>query len=385
MISTYNQVCPVIFGRGAIGQLPEKVAELGGTKALCIYDQGVKQTGMAEKIVTSLRTAGIDVVTFDEVQPDAPDDMVNSVGRVAQDEKVNIVIGIGGGSTLDTAKAAAVLVENPLPVNRYFVSSGIAFSSVTPLILVPTSAGTGSEVTTMAVIHDHELHAKNGILRSANLAIVDPELTVTVPPQITAATGMDAMSHAIEAYTSTGANPMTDLLALEAIRLIAEYLERACKNGEDIDAREQLCFASNIAGTAFNTAMVHFGHAAAHELGIQMHIQHGAACALSIPEVIEFTADLIPQKTIKVAQALGIELCRDISGIEAGKIAADWVREFLKRLDVKSLSARGISREQAVACAESAVANNWFVACALKPVDASEMARLIGKMYDNYK
>ncbi len=386
MISTYNQLCPVLFGPGAIAQTAEKAAELGGTKALCIYDKGVEMTGIAGRITALLKANGIGTVVFDEVQPDAPDSVVNKAGQLAQDEKVDLVIGIGGGSSLDTAKAATVLAENPLPITQYLPSGGNkAFKSTIPLILIPTAAGTGSEVTIMAVVHDETKQTKEGVLRAASLAIVDPELTLTLPAHITAATGLDALTHAVESLSTNCGNPKAEVLSLAATKLIAENLEKAYRDGSDIEARTHLSFASNIAGMAFTEASVHIGHAAAHEFGIQFHMQHGVACALTLPEVITFAADIIPDKTKKIAEALGVRLPDGISGADAGELAAARIRELLRRLNIPSLKAQGISREDAVACAHGAVAKNWFVVCALKPVTDEVMAEQIGRMYDNYQ
>lgn len=384
MVSTYNQLCPVLFGAGAVYQLAEKVKGFQGTKALCIYDNGVKMSGIAEKILKILTDDGIEIVTFDEVLPDAPAKMINTVGNLAQKEKVNIVIGVGGGSTLDTAKAATVLAENPLPINQYFVSRGGKFVSTIPLILIPTTAGTGSEVTLMSVIHDEETHMKDSVLKPADLAIVDPELTLTVPKHVTAMTGCDALSHAIESYTTNCGNPKSDILALAAIKLVAENLEKAYENGSDLEARTNLCLASNLAGIAFNDAFIHFGHAAAHEFGVIFHMPHGVACAITLPEVITFSSDVAVDKTMKIAEALGVSIPQGAAGSEIGELAAAKVRELLRRLGIKSLKEQGISRKDAVGCAEGAVRKNPFVNCALKPVDAGVMAELIGKMYDNY-
>jgi alcohol dehydrogenase class IV len=386
MISTYNQLCPVLFGPGAIAQTAEKAAELGGTKALCIYDKGVEMTGIAGRITALLKDGGIETVLFDEVQPDAPDSVVNKAGKLAQDEKVDLVIGIGGGSSLDTAKAATVLAENPLPITQYLPSGGNkAFKSTIPLILIPTAAGTGSEVTIMAVVHDETNQTKEGVLRAANLAIVDPELTLTMPAHITAATGLDALTHAVESLSTNCGNPKAEVLALAATKLIAENLEKAYLDGSDIEARTNLSFASNIAGMAFTEASLHIGHAAAHEFGIQFHMQHGVACALTLPEVVTFAADIIPDKTKKIAEALGVKLPDGVGGAEAGELAAAKLRDLLRRLNIPSLKAQGISREDAVACAHGAVAKNWFVVCALKPVTDEVMAEQIGRMYDNYQ
>jgi alcohol dehydrogenase class IV len=384
MVSTYSQLCPVLFGPGAVGQLGDKIKGLGGTKVLCLYDNGVRQSGISDKIVRLITDAGISVVAFGGVLPDAPAEMINEVGLLAQQEKVDIVVGVGGGSTLDTAKAAAVLVQNPLPVSRYYVSRGAQFVSTTPLILIPTTSGTGSECTIMSVVHDKETQMKDSVLRAANLAIVDPELTLTVPKAITAMTGFDALSHAVEALTTNCGNPKSDILALSAITLVAENLEKACRDGSDLEARTNLSLASNLAGIAFNDAFLHFGHAAAHEFGVIFHMPHGVACALTIPEVIRFSSDAAPAKTIKIAKALGLELKNDVTGHEAGELAAQKVRQMMRALEIKSLKAQGISREDAVGCAEGAIRKNPFVSCALKPVTPAVMAELLGLIYDNY-
>jgi alcohol dehydrogenase class IV len=343
-------------------------------------------TGIAGRITALLKANGIGTVVFDEVQPDAPDSVVNKAGQLAQDEKVDLVIGIGGGSSLATAKAATVLAETPLPITQYLPSGGNkAFKSTIPLILIPTAAGTGSEVTIMAVVHDETNQTKEGVLRAANLAIVDPELTLTMPAHITAATGLDALTHAVESLSPNCGNPKAEVLALAATKLIAENLEKAYLDGSDIEARTNLSFASNIAGMAFTEASLHIGHAAAHEFGIQFHMQHGVACALTLPEVVTFAADIIPDKTKKIAEALGVKLPDGVGGAEAGELAAAKLRDLLRRLNIPSLKAQGISREDAVACAHGAVAKNWFVVCALKPVTDEVMAEQIGRMYDNYQ
>ena len=385
MISTYSQLCPVIFGAGAVNLLSEKVKERGGTKALCIYDNGVKAAGISDRITRALSDAGISVITFDEVLPDAPNQTVDRAGKLGQDEKVDIIIGIGGGSSLDTAKAASVLVENPLPIRQYFVSKGCQFKITKPLILIPTTSGTGSEVSIMAVIHDEETHMKDSVLRAADLAIVDPELTMTVPKMITAITGFDALSHAVEAYTTNCTNPKADILTLEVMRLVINNLETACEDGTNLEARTNLSLASNLAGMAFNDAFLHFGHAVAHEFGVVFHMPHGVACALTIPEVIRFSSDVAPIRTKKIAEALGVTIPIGAPPAEVGELAAAQVRSLMKKLKIKSLKEQGISLEAAINCAEGAIAHNPFINCALKTVDPPALKALIQQMYDNYQ
>ncbi len=385
MVSTYNQLCPVVFGPGAVNTLADKVREYGGTKALCIYDNGVKAAGISDRIIRVLSEAGIGLVPFDGVLPDAPAETVNRAGKLAQNEKVDIVIGIGGGSSLDTAKAAVVLVDNPLPINNYFISKGVVPKSAVPLILIPTTSGTGSEVSVMAVIHDEETHIKESVLRSASLAIVDPELTLTVPKSVTAMTGFDALSHAIEAYTTNRTNPKADILCLEVMRLVINNLEKAYNDGSNLEARTNLSLASNLAGMAFNDSFLHFGHAVAHELGVVFHMPHGVACAITIPEVIIFASDVAPERVLRIAEALGVLVAVEASADEAGELAANKIRSLMRTLGIKSLQEQGITKEAAMNIAEGAIEHNSFINCALKPVDPPALKVLIGKMYDNYK
>lgn len=385
MISTYTQVCPVVFGVGAINKIGEKAKELGCSKALCIYDQGVKMTGIAERIIKLINDAGVKTAIYEEVVADPTNEDVDKAGQVARDNKVDLIIGIGGGSSLDTAKCAATLNDNPLLITHYWSSLNRQFERKTPMILVPTSSGTGSEVTMIAAVVDLKTHTKEAIERPASLAIVDPELTLSVPQHVTAATGLDALSHAIECYTTNCTNPRSDVLALESINLVMNNLELAYKNGNDLEARTNLSVASNFAGIAFGDASVHFGHAVAHEMGGVFRMPHGVACAITVPEVIMYCANVIPERTIKIARALGVELPDKVTGIQAGEMAAAKVRKLMKAVGIKSLKEQGISREDAIACAKGALEKNWFVICAIEEITEEVMAELMGNMYDNYQ
>lgn len=386
MITMYQQLCPVSFGSGAIAEIGVKANEFGAKNVLCIYDSGVKDSGVADRIIRYLEDSGMKVDTFDNVLPDAPDTRINEIGTQINGKGYDLVVGIGGGSSMDTAKAISVLTDHPLPIQKYLASSGVGpiRENKTKLILVPTTAGTGSEVTMMSVIHNTKLHFKDAVLRPADLAIVDPELTITVPPAVTAASALDALSHAIEAYTSADSNPKADLLALHAIKLIGNNIERAYNNGKDIDARTALCFASNIAGIAFSDASVHVGHCAAHELGLTFHISHGAACAIATPATIEFCADILPQKIFNIAKALGCEVTPNDSSNVLGQKAATQVRLLMKKTGIKSLKEMGLTRNQVLSCAEGAIKNNWFYIKAPKEIDVNEMEILLGIMYDKY-
>lgn len=385
MSCTYQQVCPVVFGVDAALETGKKVKEMKGERVLCIYDKGVESSGIAGKILENLKEAGLQVYTFNRVQPDAPKEIIHEAGLYAQQKAIDVIVGIGGGSSLDTAKSVAVLADNPLPISQYYAQFGVEYERKTKLILLPTASGTGSEVTAISVVHDKDTDAKETVLRAADLAIVDPLLTVTAPPHVTAASAMDALSHAIESFTTNCGNPKSDLLSLYAAKLIVENIQTACQDGTELSARTNLSLGSNFAGLAFGDASVHFGHAAAHEMGIRFHMPHGVACAITLPEVILFAADVAPEKVRQIAEILGVPQASEVSGEEAASLAANKVREIMRSIGIKSLKEQGYTRDEVVACAAAAVAKNWFVSCALKPVDAEVMEELLGRMYDNYQ
>lgn len=385
MVTTYQQLCPVIFGVGALEQLGKKAKEMKASRAFCVCDAGVRMTGIADQVKDILEKEEIAVFIFDGVLPDAPNDMVEGAGKLANDFGADLILGIGGGSSLDTAKAISVLCDNPAPISQYYLSKGGVFKMETPLVLIPTSSGTGSEVTIMSVIHDAVSDAKEAVMRPANLAIVDPLLTVTAPPAVTAATALDALSHAIEAYTSAGHTPNSDMQALEAIRLIRRNLAQAYTNGGNVEARTNLAFASNIAGMAFNDASVHMGHAAAHELGIRFHIPHGVACALVLPEVIHFVADVMPERVRMIAQAVGMRTALSGTDQEAETYVINSIINLMRASGIKSLKAQGIPLEQVKSCAKGAVEKNGFIAASPKPVTVEIMETILEEMYFMYE
>ena len=365
----------MLFGCGAVAELGDKLKDLGGTKAFCVYDAGVSASGIADRVIGIIKAAGIEVVPYDKVGSEAPDSVVNEGGNFARASGVDCVVGLGGGSCLDISKFFAVLVKNPPPINQYYAFKTPKPLPHVPLILIPTCSGTGSEVTAHGVVHDEEMNKKLPVLCCSDLSILDPELTLTAPPKVTAFTGMDAMSHAVEGYTTIITNPKSDVLALDAIRRISGNLERAFKNGADIDARTELALGSNFAGIAFCDGGVHFGHAIAHTFGLELGIPHGIGCALVLPEVLAFCDKAIPDRIEDIRKALGAP---------DGQSAADFVRDLMRKIEIPSLASLGHSREDCVALAESSMFDK-FVALSPFPVDASVMAVIIAAIYDNYK
>lgn len=379
---TINHPTRVLFGEGVSAQTGESLKGYGVGKVLCVYDQGVKSAGIAGKIIANIKAHHIGVVEFDAVKPDPPVETVDEAGDLARKENVDAVLGIGGGSSMDTAKAVNVLLTNPGSIRKY-LDPAVPQNPGKLIFAIPTSAGTGSEVTSIAVVSNKEAGLKqglNGPNTTAKLAIVDPELTLGLPPGLTAAGGMDAFSHAAEAYTSFLSNPMTDLLGIEAIRLIATHLPVAVKDGSNIKARSKLSFACILAGWAFNEAMVHLGHAIAHSMGTVHHIPHGLGCGLAVPMALEYLSDVIPGKLRDIGNAMRVQLKDDLSNEELGKTVSDAVRNLNKEIGLPGLNTLGFSEDSLETIVHEATRDICWLFLPNK-IDEKEALRLLRKEY----
>ncbi|MFD6211528.1 iron-containing alcohol dehydrogenase [Peribacillus sp. NPDC060253] len=303
----FNLPTSIEFGNGKVKNIGKRAKELGGKKALLITDKGLAQTGILQKVTDSLDQEGVNYIVFDEITPNPKDVDCQRAYQQFKDEEIDLLIGLGGGSSMDTAKAIGTLLTHGGELrDRYGVN--LLEREITPLICIPTTSGTGSEVTTGSVITDTVTKQKEAILDiklAPKLAILDPELTLTLPKSITAATGMDALTHAIEAYTSNIAEPISDALSLYAIELIAKYLPLAVENGNDLEARKNMLVASLIAGMAFDNADLGAVHAMAEPLGGLYDTPHGVANSIFLPHVFEFNIPSNPEKHAIVAEKLG--------------------------------------------------------------------------------
>lgn len=285
--------CPtkIVCGEHALDKLPDEVADRGMTHPLVMTDAGLAKLGVAAKLTDVLETAGVSYELFDQVPPDSSMDVVNEVAQRYAKGNCDGFIAIGGGSVIDTTKGAAASIACEGVDFSTLQGSEILQADMPPFIAVPTTAGTGSEVTLVAVVADTHKHAKLSFTSYKlvpHVAILDPALTSSLPPKLTATTGMDALTHAIEAYTSIQKNPVSDAFAVKAIELIAENLPLACRDGADVDARSNLALASLMAGAAFSNAMVGIVHAIGHSLGGLCHIPHGQAMMMLLPHCVRF-------------------------------------------------------------------------------------------------
>lgn len=378
MVVQYTQVAPVMYGNGAVMAVGEKVKAFGCSKVLIAHGKSVKTNGTLEKVQKSLEAAGITYVEYEDIKSDAPDYCVNAGAEYARNEKVDGVIAVGGGSVLDAAKAINILITNEGTVDQWYANPG--YQKPVPLICIPTTSGTGSESTGVGVIYDTKNNYKNAVLRGCELAILDPELTVSAPAKITAGCALDAFAHALEATTSAWANPRSDVLACDAIKKITNYLPVAYKNGEDLNARGQLLLASNFAGIAFGDANVHVGHAISHAFGTAFHMAHGEGCALTLPVVLKLAAQAAPEKLLAVCEAMGLQTS-DVE--EAKNYTVEKILSIMKACGIQSLKERGITLEQALGCVDYAF-NEWFVAaCSPRAISKEDMVDFITDIYNN--
>jgi len=298
----------LIVGTGALSRLEEKVRELGANTILVITDRGVRQAGLTAGVEEPLRRTGLAVDVFDDVMPEPPfENLLDLLGK-AKGRAYDLVIGIGGGSAMDIAKVLAVLMTNGDTDVYDMIGTGRVPRPGIPSILIPTTSGTGSEVTYNAIFTDTRDQVKKGIVSKfllPRVAIVDPALTLSLPPAVTAATGMDALVHAVESYTAVRASSLTDGIALHAIRLISRHLRTAVHNGQNLKAREQMATASLMAGISLANAGVGAVHALAYPLGGRFQVPHGVANSLLLPYVMRYNVVADLPKFAEVARAMG--------------------------------------------------------------------------------
>ena len=332
----------IIFGEGALDALDE----LAGHRALVVTDATLVQLGLVEQVKTHLVRAGIEVHVFDAVEPDPSVQTVRQGVQVAQDYEPDWIVGLGGGSPMDAAKAIWVLYERPdlepAEINP-FVTLGLRQKA--RLITIPTTSGTGADVTWAIVLTDTVEQRKMGLGNRENvadIAIVDPAMAAGMPPGLTADTGLDALTHAVEGYTCTWHTDVTDGLCVDAARLVLRYLPRAVADGSDMEARERMHNAATCAGLGFGNSLASMAHAMGHTLGSVFHIPHGRAVAVFMPYTIEFCAGEAPDRFADMAARLG---CACQEGVDAARALAGRIRDLCREVgNPVSVADAGVER-----------------------------------------
>lgn len=300
----------IVRGAGCFALVPAEISRLGKKRVVIVTDPGIVATGMIDRLSALLTAAGIASVVFDAVEADPRLQIAGLAAERLKSAGAEMVIGIGGGSAIDIAKVAAILAANDGSVASFFGIDLVPHPGL-PLMIIPTTAGTGSEVTPIAILSDDDEKLKKGIVSPylfPTVALLDPELTLGLPPRVTAATGMDALIHAIEAYTSKNAEPLTDLLACRAMELLSANIRKAFTDGSDLVARGNMLEGSMLAGMAFANVGVTAVHAFAYPIGAEFHIPHGIANAIMLAPVMEFNMVACPDRFVGIGECFGLDL-----------------------------------------------------------------------------
>lgn len=332
----------ITFGRGAVEKLPQILSGHNLKKVMIVYDNGVKAAGIAEKIVEQVEKAGVEYLVFDGVIPNPTNEVVEEAAKLAKEAKVEGMVAVGGGSSIDLAKAVNVLLTNPGTIGEYG-GMNMVKNPCLPLIAIPTTAGTSSEITNVSALIDTEKVIKYVVIDNKIVAsdvIADPEFTKTMPVSVTAATGMDAITHAVESYISNEATPLTEYNSLKGLSILYENLPKAVADGTDMQVRENMMLGCIITGFGFSNANLGFVHAIAHTLSAHFGLAHGMANACVLPYVMEYNADACPEKMVDMAKILGLDVSGDL---EKDKyLLAHALKDLTVKLGIKTLSEQNV-------------------------------------------
>lgn len=385
MSYTFDLPTKIIIGEGCSGQLGGIVSDSGARRVLCVCDRGVEAAGIVAPLIETMEDSGLKVERFNGVLPDPPLDMIEECTKRAVDMKPDAFVAIGGGSSIDTAKAVNANLTNPGTLKEHAILlNGLKVfpfeKPLLPLYAIPTTAGTGSEVSQGAVVTDDELKLKLSIIAPnlmPTMAIIDPALTVGLPPAITASTGVDALAHAVEGLMSGLAlmmpSPMREGFALTAIELVLNNLETAIRDGKDMKARTNMSYAAFLAmlGSTSGYSMGHvMGHAIAEVSGIH---NHGFLCASILPYNVEFLAECIPGTLPRLAAFLNVD-AEGRSPAETGAAVRDALRGFLTSCGVPALKNLGMKPADMKEIVHHCTSGTWYMLAPRRPSE-EEMTR----------
>ena len=347
----------ILAGVNSLERLGDEAKAVEAKKALLVTDKGVVESGIGERVQALLKKEGIEIDIFNKVIPDPDIDCAEACIEMAKSERYELILGVGGGSSMDIASVASVMSTNPGRIQDYLGINLVKKPGI-PTILIPTTAGTGAEVTPNAILTDVEAKLKKAIVSPyilPRVAIVDPLLSLSMPPPVTSSSGIDALTHAIESYTSNNATILTDLFAKEAIMLIGRSLRTAVANGNNLQARYDMSIGSLYAGIALANAGVTAVHALAYPLGGQFNVAHGIANGLLLPYVMEFNVLGDIPKFAQIAQLLG-EKVEPLPLLEQAYRAANTVKAIYKDLKIpQSLTELEVPKEAIPGMAKAAM------------------------------
>lgn len=344
---SFNYFCKsnITFGCGSVAKLPELIKKHDLHKIMVVYDKGVKAAGIAERVLEQVKKTGVEYIIFDDVIPNPTNQVVEMAYGIARKNEIDGFVAVGGGSSIDTAKAISLLMTNSGKIEDY-AGIGKVKNECLPLIAIPTTAGTSSEITNVSALIDTEKVIKYVVIDNKLVAtdvIADPDFTVTAPPGVTAATGMDAITHAVESYISREATPLTEYHSLEGLQILYRNIVEAVENGANRDAREQMMLGCIITGFGFSNANLGLVHGIAHTLSAHFGLAHGMANAAVLPYVMEYNAESCPEKMAEMARTIGLPVT---GNADADKyFLAEELKHLIRRLKIKTLSEQGILRD----------------------------------------
>lgn len=333
----FHNSVKILSGAGALEHIPFELKNLGGQRPIVLTNEMLVKLGLVEPVLAALRESEIGIgALFQDIPNDSSVQVVNRIARIYRDSGCDSIVAVGGGSVIDTAKGLNIVISENADDLMERMGVEILARRMQPFIVVPTTAGTGSEATLVAVIANQERNIKMEFVSYKllpDVAVLDPRMTLSLPARLTAATGMDALSHAVEAYSCLQKNPLSDAYAFAAISLIREYLPRAVANGRDVEARMAMANASLMAGIAFSNSMVGIVHAIGHACGGVAHVPHGDAMAILLPHGMEYNLEKAGAHYAELLLPLaGADAYARTSAAERAKRAIAAVRELTERL-----------------------------------------------------
>ena len=359
LLSTEIFRATIEFGIGSLSNLGKHTGEFNIDRLLIVTDEGIIKAGIIDKVIQQLDKMGVKHWIFYNVQPNPIDRNVMDGLEVYRKNDCDAILGVGGGSPIDVAKAIRFVAGHSGHISEHYGKA--ATMEMPALIAIPTTSGTGTEVSRGGIITDTSDNRKKVVISGPpSLALLDPELTLSMPPYLTAATGMDALSHSVEAYTSTRYNPLAGAVAIAGIKLVAENLRTAVANGADIEARKNMAMASTMGALAFSKGLGAV-HSLAHQLSTEADMPHGVANAIMLPHVMEFNLEAAAQKYADIAQAMGVDI-QGMTVVEAAKASAESVRQLSRDIDLPDrLSDAGVILENIPVMAANAMADHCHV------------------------
>jgi alcohol dehydrogenase class IV len=383
-IYTLKMPKKIIFGINALEKIVEEAKNISGKKALLITDKILEKTNLVGNVIQYLEKAGYNVEIFNEVEPEPKLEKSEEIGNIVRGRDFDLIVGFGGGSVLDTAKIASILATNSGKIEDY-LGFDLVKNPGLPKILIPTTAGTGSEVTRVSVFTKG--NTKVSVYSDylfADVAIVDPLVTISLPPNLTASTGFDALSHAIEAYISLSGNILVDAISLKVIEIISKYLRKAYFNGNDIEARYHMSIAATMAGICITNAIVNLGHAIGLVLGAKYHLSHGVSCALALPYAIEYNSIVLEEKIFNIAKALGEEINGSLEEISIKVVNS--IKKLMKDvgLPISLKEIKGASIEDIPELAQETIKIKRLLIHNPRKVSYEDTIRIFNKMFEEY-